>query len=134
MEDSQRGPLSERHRAWYERGLEEQSFDWVPPNQSLQWAAFQRLCRLLTSRDNDVLVVVGPFNAAIVDDASQSGYANWRSTVQAWLAAQGVNHILPETLPSEQYGDASHPLTEGYDELAQSLLREPEFKNWIALD
>ena len=49
-QDAERGPQSDRHRACYERGLTPQSFPWVLPEESLQWAAFQRLCDLLVAR------------------------------------------------------------------------------------
>jgi hypothetical protein len=36
-----------------------------------------------------------------------------------------------EVLPSDEYADASHPLTEGYDRLAKRLAAEPVFKTWL---
>ena len=131
-QDAERGPQSDRHRAWYERGLTPQSFAWVLPEESLQWAAFQRLCELLVARGNDVMVVVGPFNTEMLDQDSQEGFADWRNTVQGWLLAEGLNHFLPKPLPSTQFGDASHPLTDGYRNLATVFLSEPSFQNWLA--
>lgn len=130
--DDERGPQSDRHRAWYERGLTPQPFAWVVPEQSLQWAAFQRLCELLVARGNDVMVVVGPFNTEMLDQDSQEGYAVWQNTVPAWLVAEDLNHIVPKPLPSAQFGDASHPLTDGYRNLATDLLSEPSFQDWLA--
>ncbi len=109
-----------------------QSFAWVLPEESLQWAAFQRLCELLVARGNDVIVVVGPFNTEMLDQDSQEGFVDWRNTVQGWLLAEGLNHFLPKPLPSTQFGDASHPLTDGYRNLATVLLSEPSFQDWLA--
>src|ERR1041385_2330705 len=60
--DPDRGPGSPRHKPWSTTGEGATRFEWVALDQSLQWAAFQRLLKLLQTRGNDVLVVVGPFN------------------------------------------------------------------------
>src|SRR5437660_5543923 len=49
-DDAERGPGSPRHRAWSSTGQGTTRFEWVELEQSLQWAAFQRLVRLLQSR------------------------------------------------------------------------------------
>ena len=36
-----------------------------------------------------------------------------------------------KTLPSSLYADASHPLTEGYRELAGRISRDPVFERWL---
>src|ERR1043166_804437 len=60
--DPERGQASPRHKAWSSTGQGATRFDWVELERSLQWAGFQRLVRVLQSRDNEVFVVVGPFN------------------------------------------------------------------------
>ena len=44
--------------------------------------------------------------------------------IVAWLKQKQVTVVAPETLPSELYADASHPLTDGYKLLAHQLLAE----------
>jgi len=39
--------------------------------------------------------------------------------------------VAPATLPSALYADASHPLTAGYEALAQSLYRDETFQQWL---
>ena len=51
-----------------------------------------------------------------------------KATITAWLQEQQVPHLVPPPLPSEQYGDASHPLAAGYAALARQLLKEPAFR------
>jgi hypothetical protein len=130
--DSQRGPHSDRHRAWTDSGIRVQRFDWVEPDASLQWGAFQRLTRLLQARGNQVTVVVGPLNAHLMDEATRAGYQQWCDVVAEWLSTNGIDHIRLPTLDTELYADASHPLTEGYRRMAEeTLLRlRRETRHW----
>ena len=130
-DDVERGPGSPRHRAWSSTGQGTTRFEWVELEQSLQWAAFQRLVRLLQSRGNDVLVVVGPFNEHIMTEENRAGFRKLHDGVVGWLAKNGVERVVPSTLPSHLYADASHPLTAGYKLLAEQLSQAPAFQKWI---
>jgi hypothetical protein len=74
-----------------------------------------------------VFVVVGPFNEHVLTPASRERYQHVRATIAAWLQGNRIPHLVPAPLPSEQYGDASHPLAEGYRELARQLADDPFF-------
>jgi len=129
--DPQRGPRSPRHRPWNARGTKPQHFEWVNPAKSLQWQAFQRTVRLLRDRGNDVMVILGPFNEHMVAEDQQPQYRGIRDSIAAWLTDNRIAHVMPDTLPSEEYADASHPLTQGYDDLAKRLLNDPAFATWL---
>ena len=43
-----------------------------------------------------------------------------------------ILHWIADTLPSKLYADASHPLTRGYRELAEKMLDQESFTEWIA--
>ena len=128
--DPERGPQSPRHQAWTKTGGPAQ-FEWVDLSASLQWAAFQRLVACLRARGNDFFVVLGPFNEHMIAPESQLGYTQARDGIAAWLTAQNVPHLVPETLPSELYADASHPLTAGYALLSQRTTASPAFRQWL---
>jgi hypothetical protein len=113
---------------WYKSGIIAQDFPWIDPDTSLQWHAFQGVVELLRRRGNRVFVVVGPFNEHLLTPASLERYQELKATVAAWLSEQQVEHAVPPPLPSDQYGDASHPLAGGYAEVARRLLREPFFR------
>jgi hypothetical protein len=132
-DDPQRGPQSPRHKPWSAGGSGPTQFEWVTPESSLQWGAFQRLVNLLRARDNDVLVILGPFNEHMIAPESQAGYRKLRDAIAAWLAHNHVAHVTPEVLPSDLYADASHPLTEGYALLAKRLYQEPAFQKWVGM-
>lgn len=113
---------------WYKTGKTKEDFPWVDLGTSLQWPAFQRAVKLLKDRGNRVFVLVGPFNEHMLTDDSLKRYREVKKGITAWLEAEGIAHLAPEPLPSEQYGDASHPLPEGYARLARELLKQPFFK------
>ncbi|MCX7013900.1 MAG: SGNH/GDSL hydrolase family protein [Candidatus Sumerlaeota bacterium] len=130
-EDPQRGPTSSRHKPWSEDGEGAARFDWVPLGSSLQWQAFQRLIGRLQDGGNDVLVVVGPFNEHMMATENRPAYSEIRNGIAAWLTEHNILHVVPEALPSALYADASHPLTEGYELLAQRLYENPDFQRWV---
>jgi hypothetical protein len=128
--DPERGPASPRHKPWSSTGQGSTRFEWVDLDRSLQWAAFQRLVRLLQSRDNDVLVVIGPFNEHLLAEDNRPAFRRLRDGARRWLEANHVPCLAPETLPSELYADASHPLTDGYQSLATRLWSNATFRKW----
>lgn len=128
--DPQRGPSSPRHKPWTAGGGSPQSFEWVGLDASLQWAAFRRTVATLRERGCDVMVVVGPFNEHMVAPEQRPRFRAMRDGIAGRLRRSGVAHVVPETLPSALYADASHPLTEGYAELARRLWRDTAFQAW----
>lgn len=69
----------------------------------------------------------------MIAEESRPAYEQIRKGITEWLARNGVHHIVPETLPSDLYADASHPLTEGYALLAKRLYSDPVFARWLDL-
>ncbi len=132
-DDPDRGPASPRHKSWtVSRAAAPVRFDWVDLDASLQWQAFQHVIGLLRGRGNDVLVVVGPFNEHMVALKQRPAFRALRDGIAAWLSANNVTCVIPETLPSDVYADASHPLTDGYQRLAKAICRDAAFQNWLA--
>ena len=130
-DDQQRGPRSPRHKPWSTNGIGTTRFEWVALDQSLQWHAFQRTLELLRERGNDVLVVLGPFNEHMMAEENLTAYRQLRSGIAAWLSQHQIPHLVPESLPSALSADASHPLTEGYQLLAQRLGSDAAFRKWM---
>ncbi len=130
-DDPERGPGSSRHKPWFESGARTTDFEWVDLETSLQWGAFQRTLKILRDRGNDVLVVLGPFNEYLMTEENRPTFGNLRDGIAAWLAANRIPHVVPATLPSALYADASHPLTEGYQLLAEQLSTNETFRAWL---
>ena len=135
-DDPQRGPKSPRHKPWTQSGGGPTTFDWVGTEghlswTSLQWASFLHTLDKLRADRNDVLVVIGPFNSHMIAAESMAGFERIKSEIIATLKNRGIPFVGPETLPSEMYADASHPLTQGYELLAKRLLQNAEFTKMI---
>jgi len=120
---------SRRHepRPWYKSGITRQDYPWVDLKTSLQWRAFRGVVEIMQQRGNRVFVLVGPFNEHMLTPESRERYQQVKATIATWLREQHVPHAVPPPLPSEQYGDASHPLAAGYKQLAEQLAKEPFF-------
>ncbi len=125
------GPADDRLEesiSWTERGIRKQDTPWVDLESSLQWGEFRRTVRLLRSRGNPLLVVVGPYNEHLLTEPSLKRYLALKKGVEAWLASEKVPHLLPPPLPSGTYADASHPLDAGYALMARQVLAHEFFK------
>jgi hypothetical protein len=107
--------------AWFIRGRSQQELPWVDLDTSLQWRAFQGLVQRLQARGNRVIVLVGPLNEHMLGPASRDSYRGLLGGAERWLTENEITYFLPQTLPSELYGDLSHPLSDGYALLAGEL-------------
>ena len=107
--------------SWEKRGIKPHQRDWVDLETSLQWRFFQRTVEILRERGNRLFVLVGPFNEHMLTEPNRERYAEVKRTIVDWLKEAKVPHLAPDPLPSELYGDASHPLAEGYALLAKQL-------------
>jgi hypothetical protein len=113
---------------WY-KDKTPQDFPWLDMEKSLQWRAFQRAVGILQGRGNRVMVLVGPFNEHMMTPPSRERYQKVKGTITLWLEEMKIAHLAPSVLPTEQYGDASHPLAEGYEMLARQLWDDPDFRS-----
>jgi hypothetical protein len=129
--DPMRGPTSARHKPWSASGAATTRFEWVALDTSLQWGAFRRLTALLRERGNKVFVVIGPFNETMLVEENKTPFRSLRDGAADWFAKNGIPHLVPDTLPSDLYADASHPLTEGYARLARQLYQNEAFQRWL---
>jgi hypothetical protein len=116
---------------WTAQGIEPQEMPWVELRSSLQWEAWRRTALDLHSNGTHLLVVVGPLNEHLLTDSSRLQYQSRQQEVEAWLDEQGIPFVAPAVLPSNEYGDASHPLSGGYARLARSISSEAAFRKWL---
>ena len=117
---------------WTMQGISLANFPWVELDASFQWGRFKNALDTLQARGNRVFVLVGPLNEHMLTDQSLRTYTQRKAEVAAWLAANKVPHYVPEALPTDSYADASHPLAEGYQILAERLLESgalDEYRN-----
>ncbi len=117
--------------SWTEKGITKEDFEWVDLESSLQWSLFRQIVELLRERDNNVFVLVGPFNEHMLKTKSYDKYQEMKSGTENWLQQNNVTYYIPPPLPSEFYRDASHPIAEGYVLLAKQLSENSSFKSFI---
>jgi hypothetical protein len=120
--------LRHLQQPWYKSGIKQEDIPWIDLDTSLQWQAFRQVVELLRERGNQVFVLVGPFNEHMLTGPSLKRYGKVKATITAWLDERQVPYKMPAALPSAQYADASHPLPEGYANLARQLYQEPFFR------
>lgn len=119
---------------WRDRGLSEHGFEWVPLEKSLQWRQFRQMLETLRQRDNEVVVLLGPFNEHMLTAESLAAYEQIKVGIEAYLAGIKIPCITADPLPSEIYADASHPLPVGYEQLAKQILASNVMQElgWVA--
>lgn len=117
--------------SWRASGIEKQAMDWVPLDESLQWQAFLRTVQLLQDRGNRVFVIVGPFNAHMLAEENRQEFDMLKKQATDDLHNRDIPFLAPPLLPSDDYGDASHPLAAGYERLAESIYGTPAFRDWL---
>ena len=78
-----------------------------------------------------MFVVVGPFNEHLLAEDNRATYRKLRGGIGEWLKQNQIPNAIPESLPSELYADASHPLTQGYQMLAERIYADPQFRSWL---
>jgi hypothetical protein len=123
------GKLKHLSLPWYKQDKSLKDFPWVDMETSLQWAAFRRTVEVLRRRDNQVFVLVGPFNEHMLTPDCRARFGKVKAAISDWLKAENIPHAAPSALDTDLYGDASHPLAEGYERLARQLQKEPALRN-----
>jgi hypothetical protein len=116
-------PLRHLSIPWFKSGITKQDFPWIDLETSSQWQAFRETVHLLKQWGNHVFVLVGPFNEHMLEPKSLDRFRQVKSTIVTWLEETGVAYQAPAALPSDLYGDASHPLAEGYKKLAEQVFK-----------
>ncbi len=117
---------------WQQGGLRAGPMNFVEPDESFQWASFLDALELLAQRGNDILVVMLPFNEHMLTEPGLSRYRAFQDTAVETLQGMGLAVVTLDVLESDLYGDASHPLAEGYENMAEELLANPVFLDFVA--
>ncbi|MHB8900253.1 MAG: hypothetical protein ACYC6Y_16000 [Thermoguttaceae bacterium] len=118
-------------RPWTEKSIRRTTPDWVPLEQSLQWRFFRKTVRSLQERGNRVFVMIGPINEHMLTEKGLAEYNQRKLAIATWHQQEQIPFAVPEALPSQLYADLSHPTAEGYSLLADKLIAEESFRNFL---
>lgn len=119
------------HIRWDPNTKPQSELPWVELDTSLQWRFFQKTIATLQARENQVFVLVGPFNEHMLTPENVAVYRRIQACIENWLRENEIPYYMSTALPSEYYADASHPLAEGYALLAEQLYNHPLFRTVI---
>ena len=106
---------------WLEKGARKQPLAWVELETSVQWQFFRRAVDRLHRHDNELLILVGPFNEHLLTAPDAAKYETIKIQIRTWCKGNDIPCLIPAILPPEEYVDASHPIATGYARLAQNL-------------
>jgi hypothetical protein len=106
---------------WSVRGRVQQDLPWVELEGSVQWLAFRRVVERLQARRSRVAVIIGPLNEHMLAPPDVGAYRRLLDGAETWLRDNNFTYYSLSTLPSDLYADLSHPLGQGYAQLAEQL-------------
>lgn len=119
------------NRHWkLKSGIIASNIKWVSLQDSYQWKEFMKVIQKLKSRNNKIFVFLGPFNIHMLTDESLNRYRKIQEESRHLLLQERIAFYWAKDMSSVNYGDESHPLVSGYEELAEDMLNTIEFKNW----
>jgi len=119
---------------WHRGGAARKSAAWVPVAASRQAAAFLDLLRVLKERRASVLVLLATYNTHMLPVENVAAYETAMEEFGGKVRELGVPSVALPVLPSDLYGDASHPLPAGYERWAEFLARDPAYCRWAGQD
>ncbi len=115
---------------WTQKGIPKQDWSWLELGESMQWSAFKNIVKRLKANDNEVCVMLGPINPHLLTEKSLGIFRKRQKEIQKWLKEENVECVVAPDMPSEVYADASHPLSKGYDLIADKLLEAELLKDY----
>jgi hypothetical protein len=121
--------------SWTERGMKKQRYPFVRESDSRQLRAISDIERLLSGRGNRVVVLIGPLNEHLMTEETRKTHDEFMGIIDWWFgpnpfgpkdpsvesAPPLLRHLRFGLLPSHLYADASHPLADGYRQLAAEM-------------
>ena len=118
---------------WRKGGGKTAGVPWSSLDQSRQAAAFLELIRLLQARGNSVFVLVGSYNTHMLTPDNIAVYEKVLAGMKERLNGIKVPLLSLPVLETDLYGDASHPLPAGYEWIADFLIRDQGFRDWMGV-
>lgn len=111
--------------------MQEQNIEWITPDKSLQWRFMIDTLALLKNNGNNVAAVITPFNTYMMTENSRKRYFSILSEMEWQLREKGIVPVVPLILPKKYFADSSHPTAGGYRIIAEDIMKNREFAEFI---
>jgi len=111
--------------------MQEQNIDWITAEKSLQWKFMIETLLSLKKNGNEVAAVITPFNTYMMTAESRKQYFSILAGMEWILRDKGIIPIIPLILEKKYFADSSHPTAEGYKLIAEDMMKNREFLQFI---
>ncbi len=111
--------------------MQHQHIEWVTPDRSLQWRFMLDTLKLLKKNGNSVAAIIIPFNTHMMTDESREKYYLMIGEIEWVLRENGIVPVLPEAPEKKYFADSSHPNAEGYKIIAEEIMKDREFIDFL---
>lgn len=111
--------------------MQEQNIEWVTTDKSLQWKFMIDTLSSLKDDGNDVAALITPFNTFMMTEKSRKQYYAILAEMEWILREKGITPVIPSALEKKYFADSSHPTAEGYKLIAEDMMKNREFLEFI---
>jgi hypothetical protein len=111
--------------------MQEQEIEWITTEKSLQWKFMIDTLISLKKNGNEVAAVITPFNTYMMTAGSRKKYFSILAEMEWILRENGITPIIPLIPEKKYFADSSHPNAEGYKLIAEDMMKNREFLEFI---
>jgi len=111
--------------------MQEQNIEWITAEKSLQWKFMIDTLLSLKNNGNEVAAVITPFNTYMMTGESRKKYFSILAEMEWILRENGITPVIPLILEKKYFADSSHPTAEGYKLIAEDMMKNREFLEFI---
>ena len=111
--------------------MQEQNIEWISAGNSLQWKFIVETLISLKEDGNEVAALITPFNTGMMTEESRKKYFAILAEMEWILRENGITPIIPLILEKKYFADSSHPTAEGYKLIAEDIMKNREFLEFI---
>ncbi len=111
--------------------MQEQEIEWITAEKSLQWKFMLETLISLKKNGNEVAALITPFNTYMMTTDSRKKYFSILAEMEWILRENGIIPIIPLILEKKYFADSSHPNAEGYKLIAEDMMKNREFLQFI---
>jgi hypothetical protein len=111
--------------------MQEQNIEWATIDKSLQWKFMIDTLTSLKDDGNEVAALITPFNTYMMTEKSRKQYYAILAEMEWILREKRITPVIPSALEKKYFADSSHPTAEGYKLIAEDMMKDREFLEFI---